>query len=182
MASLPSVCFPERGRKGARYLTATQKELVDAWLDRLGLLPLAKANPFSLSQGQKRRLSVAAMLIRGQSILFLDEPTLGQDEAQAARLMAMAKEFQGRGGTVAMITHDMRLVAEYADRLLVLAGGREAFSGAPGRFFSRPEAVEAAGLAVPVLGHVSAALLGQTGRGGLLTVGSFLAAAGEGSG
>ena len=58
---------PKAGSKGARHLTDTQRELVEAWLDRLGLLPLAEANPFTLSQGQKRRLSVAAMLIRGQS-------------------------------------------------------------------------------------------------------------------
>ncbi len=68
---------------------------MDDWLDRLGLLQLAEANPFSLSQGQKRRLSVAAMLMRGQSVLVLDEPTLGQDELQSVRLMAMMREFPG---------------------------------------------------------------------------------------
>ena len=95
---------------------------MDTWLDRLGLLPLAEANPFTLSQGQKRRLSVASMLIRGQSGLILDEPTLGQDELQATRLMAMMQEFRAEGGTVAMVTHDMRLVSEHADSLLVLSG------------------------------------------------------------
>ena len=99
---------PKAGRKGARHLTAAQRELAETWLDRLGLLPLAEANPFTLSQGQKRRLSVAALLIRGQSALVLDEPTLGQDESQAGRLMAMMQEFRAAGGTVAMITHDMR--------------------------------------------------------------------------
>ncbi len=127
-----SLC-PKAGRKGARHLTAEQRDRADAWLERLGLLPLAEANPFTLSHGQKRRLSVAAMLIRGQSLLLLDEPTLGQDEEQAARLMAMMQAFRAGGGTVAMITHDMRLVAEYADSLLVLAEGRALYSGRSGR-------------------------------------------------
>jgi energy-coupling factor transport system ATP-binding protein len=172
---------PRPGRRQAGYLTSEQRELVDAWLDRLGLLHLAEANPFSLSQGQKRRLSVAAMLIRGQSILILDEPTLGQDEWQAARLMAMMHEFRSGGGTVVMITHDMSLVSEHADRLLVLAGGRSVYSGSPGDFFSQPESVEATGLAVPVLGRVSLQLRSTVGTpNGLHTVGRFLMAAGLG--
>jgi energy-coupling factor transporter ATP-binding protein EcfA2 len=170
---------PRAGRKGARYLTASQRELAEAWLDRLGLLALAEANPFSLSQGQKRRLSVAALLIRGQSALVLDEPTLGQDESQAGRLMAMMQEFRAGGGTVAMITHDMRLVSEYADSLLVLAGGRGVYAGTPADFFSRPALVEASGLAVPVLGRVCAGLREEAGTPeDLLTVPAFLEAAG----
>jgi energy-coupling factor transport system ATP-binding protein len=173
---------PKAGRKGARHLAPAQREQADAWLDRLGLLPLAEASPFALSQGQKRRLSVAAMLIRGQAALFLDEPTLGQDELQSARLMAMMEEFRAEGGTVAMITHDMRLVSEYADSLLVLAAGRTVYSGDPGGFFSRPDLVAAAGLAVPTLGRVCEALREREGTPrGLLTVHAFLGALGTGS-
>jgi energy-coupling factor transporter ATP-binding protein EcfA2 len=166
---------PKAGRKGARHLTPEQRERAEVWLDRLGLLPLAEANPFSLSQGQKRRLGVAAMLIRGQSALFLDEPTLGQDELQSSRLMAMMQEFRADGGTVAMITHDMRLVSEYADSLLVLAAGRSVYWGDPAGFFSRPELVKAAGLSVPALGRVCTGLRDLAGTpDGLLTVRAFL--------
>jgi energy-coupling factor transporter ATP-binding protein EcfA2 len=167
------------GRKGARYLSPGQRQLVESWLDRLGLLSLAAASPFSLSQGQKRRLSVAAMLIRGQSALILDEPTLGQDEVQAARLMAMAEQFREAGGTVVMITHDMRLVAEHATHLLVLAEGQAAFAGSPADFFSHPPLVEAAGLEMPVAGRVSVGLLQRSDPCGLLTIDAVLTAAGE---
>jgi energy-coupling factor transport system ATP-binding protein len=171
---------PKAGRKGARRLTAEQRALAERWLDRLGLLPLAEASPFSLSQGQKRRLSVAAMLIRGQCALVLDEPTLGQDESQAVRLMAMMQEFRAGGGTVAMITHDMRLVVEHADSVLVLAGGRSVYTGSPRGFFSRPELVESTGLAMPALGRVSAGLHEAAGTPrDLLTINAFVTAAGS---
>ena len=166
-----------RGRAG--HLTAEQRDQVESWLDRLGLLRLAEASPFSLSQGQKRRLSVASMLIRGQSVLILDEPTLGQDELQAARLMAMMQEFRAEGGTAAMVTHDMRLVSEHADSLVVLVEGRSVYAGTPGDFFSQPELVEAAGLAIPALGRVSADLHETAGTpDGLLTARAFSRAAG----
>ena len=91
---------PGGARRQAERLSPPQRALVATWLDRLGLLPLAKANPFSLSQGQKRRLSVAAMLIRGQAALILDEPTLGQDELQSDRLMAMMQELRSEGRAI----------------------------------------------------------------------------------
>ncbi len=168
------------GRRGRDSLTPAQRQLAETWLERLGLLSLAEANPFSISQGQKRRLSVAAMLIRGQDCLFLDEPTLGQDERQVERLMAMMEQFRADGGTVVMITHDMRLVAEHADELLVLSRGRPIYAGPPGDFFSRPQLVEQARLVLPVLGLVAKGLLGDAGvQAGLLTVRAFVEVAGD---
>ncbi len=173
--------LPRARRRPEAHLDEEQRWLVDSWLERLGLLGLAEANPFSLSHGQKRRLSVAAMLIRGQELLLLDEPTLGQDERQVTRLMALMQDFQAGGGTVLMITHDMRLVAEYADWLLVLRGGSLVYEGEPEGFLARPAAVEKAGLRTPALGGVCAALLERLEPGrpvstGLpwLTVSSFL--------
>jgi energy-coupling factor transporter ATP-binding protein EcfA2 len=175
---------PRAGRKGVRHLTAEQRMRAESWLDRLGLLALAEASPFALSHGQKRRLSVAAMLIRGQSVLILDEPTLGQDESQAARLMAMMQAFRAGGGTVIMITHDMGLIASHADGLLVVKAGRAVYSGTPRGFFSEPGLVEASGLATPALGRVSTGLhLAEGTPRGLLSVDAFLELAGtQGSG
>jgi len=171
---------PDAGPRALARLTRAQRGLVDVWLERLGLSALAEANPFSLSHGQKRRLSVAAMLIRGQSVLVLDEPTLGQDEAQAQLLMAMVEEFRARGGSVIMVTHDMRLVAEHADLVLVLREGRCEYLGGPQALFGREDLVERAGLAMPPVGRVSAALrvLANTTTG-LHTVEAFLRAAGR---
>jgi energy-coupling factor transporter ATP-binding protein EcfA2 len=172
----------KRGRKGRVRLSPEQGQLAESWLEKLGLLPLAEANPFAISQGQKRRLSVAAMLIRGQSCLFLDEPTLGQDESNVERLMEMMQGFREDGGTVVMITHDMRLVCEHADSLVVLAGGRAIIGGPPPPFFSRPELVASAGLEIPVPGRVGNALERAGGpKNRLFTIGAYLGAAGRGT-
>jgi energy-coupling factor transport system ATP-binding protein len=80
-----------------------------------------------------------------------------------------------------MITHDMRLVCEYADSLLVLSAGRVVYEGGPADFFARPGLVEESGLSMPVLGRVSGALRDPAGLpGDVLTVRDFLAAAGPG--
>jgi energy-coupling factor transport system ATP-binding protein len=171
---------PRAGRRHAGRLTDEQKSRVEGWLDRLGLLALAEANPFTLSQGQKRRLSVGSMLIRGQSSLVLDEPTLGQDELQSNRLMTMMQQLRAEGRTVAMVTHDMRLVAENADALVVLNGGEVAFAGEPADFFRRPADVEGAGLAMPALGVVSHLLHCEAGTpNGLHTLRRFTQVAGH---
>jgi len=81
-------------------------------------------SPFVLSQGQKRRLSVAAMLLTDQKILFLDEPTFGQDQKNRHMLMRDMQKLIRDGVTVVMITHDMELVREYATRVIEIRGGK----------------------------------------------------------
>ncbi len=84
----------------------------------------ADRNPFTLSQGQKRRLSVGTMLAAGQRLLILDEPTFGQDRNTAYALMERLRALNREGVTIVMITHDERLAREYARRKVVLADGR----------------------------------------------------------
>jgi energy-coupling factor transport system ATP-binding protein len=115
------------------------------------LADLAQANPFTLSQGQKRRLSVATMLAVGQRLLILDEPTFGQDRRGSARLMGLLGDLNRAGVTLLMITHDMRLVAEWARVAHVLAEGRVIFSGPPAELFARPDVMRAARLLPPPL-------------------------------
>lgn len=96
---------------------------VDAVLHRFGLAHHADHNPFRLSGGQKRRLSLAAVLVHDRPFLLADEPTFGLDRhgtlAAARALTAAAAE--GRG--VLFTSHDLRTVATCADRVLVVAAG-----------------------------------------------------------
>lgn len=79
-------------------------------LGQLGLLPLAQANPFTLSGGQKRRLSVASALMTDPMLLMLDEPTFGQDRANFVAMARLLQDVIVRGGSLLSITHD----AEFA--------------------------------------------------------------------
>jgi energy-coupling factor transport system ATP-binding protein len=93
-------------------------------LERFGLAGLAGANPFTLSQGQKRRLSIAAATIVRPQVLVLDEPTYGQDARSAAALVDEIATIRRDGTAVLIATHDVELVAEVADRVVGMAGGR----------------------------------------------------------
>ncbi|WP_182496140.1 ATP-binding cassette domain-containing protein [Nesterenkonia jeotgali] len=82
------------------------QERVAELLERLGLTELAEANPFTLSGGEKRRLSVGTVLSAGPEVLMLDEPTFGQDARTFAELILLLREHLDSGGTVLAVTHD----------------------------------------------------------------------------
>lgn len=97
---------------------------------------LKEEHPFSLSQGQKRRLSVATMIIDDQHMLLLDEPTFGQDARSNEELMSLLQERYESGTTIVMITHDMELVHDYATRVIVVANGAIAADCKPGQLWT----------------------------------------------
>ena len=106
-------------------------------LERFGLAALAEASPYLLSHGQKRRLSVATALVLRPEVLILDEPTFGQDKRHAEETLDLLSALHREGRTVVVITHDMTLVAERAQRVVALAAGRVVFDGGPRDLFRR---------------------------------------------
>ena len=119
-------------------------------LEEFGLEKHAKAHPFTLSLGQKRRLSVATMLLFDQDVLMLDEPTFGQDEKTAKELIRRLKERQRQGTTVMMVTHDMEIVDECADQVLLFHQGEHVYDGTPYDLFSNQKLVDSYQLRVPL--------------------------------
>jgi energy-coupling factor transport system ATP-binding protein len=95
-------------------------ELADRLLERLGLAALAGANPFTLSGGQQRRLSVATALATRPAVVVLDEPTFGQDRETWADLVALLAEQQDAGTALVLVTHDSAVVTALADDVLEL--------------------------------------------------------------
>lgn len=97
---------------------------VDELLARLRLTRLAAANPFTLSGGEKRRLSVATALSAAPALLVLDEPTFGQDAATWTQLLELLVQVRAAGTGIVLVSHDTTLVDAVADVRHVMAGGR----------------------------------------------------------
>jgi energy-coupling factor transporter ATP-binding protein EcfA2 len=108
------------------------------------------ANPFTLSQGQKRRLSVAGILLKRQPILMLDEPTFGQDAVTSAELMNRIRRHNEEGTTILMATHDVELVQEHAHRVLIFGEGKLLFDGSAEDLFTDIPLMKRARLTEPV--------------------------------
>ena len=106
-------------------------------------------NPFELSGGQMRRVAIAGILAMEPEILVLDEPTAGLDPKGRRELMTLFKELHQNGMTIVLVTHLMDDVANYADYVNVLEGGKLVRSGYPKEVFQDVAFLESKQLGVP---------------------------------
>ncbi len=146
----------------------------DAALAAHGLTGLAGADPFRLSGGQQRRLAVAAVTVGDHEVVLADEPTFGQDRATWRTCARALRGLADAGRGVVLVTHDVRLVAEVADDVLVLRDGRVLAHG-PVDAVLRAGALPRAGLPLPPA--VRAAL--ADGRPVAAVLGALAARVGE---
>lgn len=133
-------------------------ERVDAALADAGLGGLGDRPPLTLSGGQQQRLVLAAAIVTRPPLLVLDEPTSGLDPRARASIFAMLGELATAGAAVLVVEHDVELLAESAHRLLVLHDGRLVADGAPGAVLGDVGSVMAAGVRVPDVTAVAAAV------------------------
>ncbi len=129
----------------------TKQEVVNARLRRHRLTHLADQNPFRLSGGEKRRLSLAAMLAHDRPVLLVDEPTLGLDRRDAIATATTLREFADSGHGVVLVSHDLRLVVDLADRVVILGEGGVLAEGRTEEVFSEAGVLDRAGLTLPPL-------------------------------
>lgn len=101
------------------------KERVEKTLRICGLLPFRKWPISALSFGQKKRVTIASILVLEPKVLILDEPTAGQDFKHYTEIMEFLRELNGQGVTIVMITHDMHLMLEYTPRAIAFADGKK---------------------------------------------------------
>ena len=139
------------GLRLQRLPDAEVRARTEELLARFGLTDKARTHPFLLSGGQKRRLSVGTALVAGAPVLALDEPTFGQDRARADELLGLLRELNREGTTILVVTHDMQLVSEYADRMVVMKDGRVLAQGTTSNVFADVDLIERAGLRLPPL-------------------------------
>ncbi|MBT0732242.1 ABC transporter ATP-binding protein [Methanoculleus bourgensis] len=102
---------------------------VDAALREVGLLHRKAAYPRSLSRGERQRLAIACVIAMRPKVIVLDEPTTGLDARESAEIMAILGRLRWDGHTIVMVSHDMRLVENYADRIIRMEQGRIAPDG-----------------------------------------------------
>ncbi|WEK54197.1 MAG: ABC transporter ATP-binding protein [Candidatus Cohnella colombiensis] len=121
-------------------------ERVHAALKVCGLYEFRNWPISALSFGQKKRVTIASILVLNPEIIILDEPTAGQDFKHYNEMMEFLLALNHSGMTVVMITHDMHLMLEYAHRTIVLSDGRKLAEGTPAEVLTNPSTVKAANL------------------------------------
>ena len=119
---------------------------VDEVLKICGLYPFRSWPISALSYGQRKRVTIASMLILEPALLILDEPTAGQDFRHYTDIMTFLQDLQRQGVTILMVTHDMHLMLEYARRSIVLADGELICDDSAARVLSDPEVIARANL------------------------------------
>ncbi len=137
---------------GLRHLGLSAAQLdarVARTLDLCGLGGRRDEDPFLLSKGERQRLAVAAVLALEPRVLILDEPTTGLDDREQRAMLELLREQHRAGRTVVVITHAPWLVAEHAERAVLLAGGRILLDGPVRELFARPDLLRRASFLLP---------------------------------
>jgi len=143
---------------GPRHLGLDEVEIqrrVTEALAAFGLEPYADRQPAVLGFGLRRKISMAAVDTMQTPILILDEPTTGLDYLSTTELMARICELHRRGSTIILITHDMRMVAEYAPRCVVMREGQILADGNTRAVFKQVDLLRETHIELPQISQLS---------------------------
>lgn len=134
---------------GLRLRRVNEQEVEKRVLETLkvcGLYEFRKWPISALSFGQKKRVTIASVLVMNPEIILLDEPTAGQDKRHYTEIMTFLNQLNKAGHTIIMITHDMQLMLEYSDRSIVVSDGKIIADCSPVDLFCQAEVLEKANL------------------------------------
>ena len=118
-------------------------------------------DPFLLNRGTRQLLALASVTALALPTLVLDEPTTGLDFRECEKVMGVARTLHERGTTIIMVCHDMEVVADYAQRVIVLSAGRVVDDGPTFEVLRRQETLEAADLVAPQVVALSEGLVAR---------------------
>ena len=108
-------------------------------------------SPFDLSGGQMRRVAIAGILAMNPDVLILDEPTAGLDPQGQKEVMSIFEDlYKNYNKTIVLVSHDMDLVSEYAQRMIVMHQGEIKLQGTPREVFKNSEILEDCGIMLPI--------------------------------
>ena len=151
---------------GLKNIGLPQAEIerrVAGYMRLLGIEHLSNEPPLMLSIGERRLVTVASALAMEQELMILDEPVAWLD-ARQAKLVAEAMKEAGRSGrTIILITHNMKLVADLTDRLIVMSQGKTVYDGKTRDLVSDPEAMSRARLVSPPVTMLAESIKGASG-------------------
>lgn len=126
------------------------KRIIPETLALVGLAGFEERSPLGLSGGQQQRLAIAAVLAMRPKVLIMDEPTSNLDPIGKQEVFDMAAKLnREQGMTVIVIEHEVEVMANFADRVIVMDGGRVVMNGTPQEIFSQVDALAALNLRVP---------------------------------
>jgi len=144
---------------GLRNRNVPEEEIrdrVEKTLKICGLYPFRNWPVSALSYGQRKRVTIASILVLGPGMILLDEPTAGQDLKHYTEIMDFLSELNQQGVTVVLITHDMHLMLEYTPRAIVFHAGEVIADKTAAEVLNTPDIVERAHLKETSLYHLSA--------------------------
>lgn len=124
-------------------------------LEVCGLYQYRKWPISALSYGQKKRVTIASILVLNPEIILLDEPTAGQDQRHYQEMMDFLNQLNAQGHTIVMITHDMQLMLDYSDRAIVVVDGQIIEDASPAEILSNSQVIEEANLKETSIFHLA---------------------------
>ena len=142
------------------------EERVDQIIQSFGFDPTAE--PFLLNRGTRQLLALASIIVIAPPVVILDEPTTGLDYRECEKVMRIVKALHDQGTTVIMVCHDMEVVADFAQRVIVMTGGRAIADGPTFEVLRNPQVLAAADLIPPQIVEI-ALNLQQLGAPGAVT-------------
>jgi len=134
---------------GLRNMKVSEEEIkvrVEEALKVCGLYEFRKWPISALSYGQKKRVTIASIIVMKPDVIMLDEPTAGQDYKHYTDIMTFLKQLNKKGYTIIMITHDMHLMLEYCDRAVVMLDGKKIYDGSCSEVLINEDIVDKANL------------------------------------
>lgn len=128
---ITSSCYDEIAfsLKSEKFEESEKKHRVEKVLKLLELTEFTERNPFNLSMGQKRRLSIATMLVKDLEVLILDEPFTGQDGKNISKLIDIIQKINNNNLTILIITHDLHIASKYFNKVMLMDNGELVFYG-----------------------------------------------------
>ena len=144
------------GFKALGTLDDEARRRVDEVIEEFGFG--AEDDPFLLNRGMRQLLALASIVVQQPSVVVLDEPTTGLDFRECVKVMGIIRRLHERGTTVVMVCHDMEVVADFAERVIVMSDGRVVDQGPTFEVLRNRRTLEVANLVPPQIVDISLAL------------------------